>query len=154
MQENRNKIKGFVKIQSTTSFAVIKHNDRFWSWLTKNKVYVRTTQLAQICHVNIGWILHSHAENSNQELAAADLQRRMGREESDFELMPHSSSHMTSTGTKIITKSRKVCADYNSRQVIFRSVLERLKMGRKDPRLTEMSNTGDWKLIPFAQNIL
>jgi len=78
----------------------------------------------------------------------------MGREEADFELVPHSSSHMTSEGTKIITKSLKLRADYNSRQVIFRSVLERLKMGRDDPRLTAMSNTGDWKLIPFAQNTL
>ena len=104
--------------------------------------------------MNIGWMLHSHAEYSNQALAVADLKRRMGREESDFELVPHSSSHMTSEGTKIITKSLKLRADYNSRQVIFRSVLERLKLRRDDPRLTAMSNTGYWKLIPFAQNTL
>ena len=152
VQANRNKSKGFVKIQSATTFTIIKRNDRFWSWLTKNKVFVRTTQLAQSRHVNIGWMLHSHAEYSNQALAVVDLQRRMGREESDFELVPHSSSHMTSEGTKIITKSLKLRADYNSSQVIFRSVLERLKMRRDDPRLTAMSNTGDWKLIPFAQN--
>ena len=154
MQENRNKIKAFVKIQSTTSFAAIKRNDRLWSWLTKNKVFVRTTQLAQSRHVNIRWMLHSHAEYSNQELAVADLQQRMGREEADFELVPRSSWYMTSAGTKMITKSLKLRAVYDSHQVIFCSVLERIKMGRDDPRLTPMSNTGDWKLILFAQNTL
>ena len=79
IQANRNKIRGFVKIQATTSFGVIKRNDRLWGWLTKNKVYVRTTQLAQSRHVNIGWILSSHAEYSNQELACADLRHRMDR---------------------------------------------------------------------------
>ena len=33
-------------------------------------------------------------------------------------------------------------------------MLECLKLGKNDPRLTNMSNTGDWKLIPFAQNTL
>jgi len=61
---------------------------------------------------------------------------------------------MTSAGTKMTTKSLKLRAVYDFRHIILRSVLERLKMGRDDPRLTEMSNTGDWKLIPFAQNTL
>ena len=92
--------------------------------------------------------------DSNQEMARADLQRRMGRTQTDFELVPHTSSHVTSEGTKISTKSLKVRADYDSRQKICRSLLEWFKKGREDPNLTEMSNTGDWKLIPFAQNTL
>jgi len=84
----------------------------------------------------------------------ADLQQRMRREEANFELVPHTSSHMTSAGTKITTTSLKLRAVYDSRYIIFRSVLERLEMGKDDPRLTEMSNTGDWKLILFAQNTL
>ena len=154
IQANRQKIKGFVKIQSTTPFSAIKRNDRLWSWLTKNKVFVRTTQLAQSRHVNIGWCLYSHAEYSNQELARADLQRRMGRECADFELVPHTSSHITSDGTKITTKSLKVRADHDSRQEIFRGLLECMKLGTDNPKLTDMSNTGEWKLIPFAQNTI
>jgi len=98
---NRRKMKGFVKIQSTVPFSTIKWNDRLWAWLTKNKVFVCTTQLTQSRHVNIGWILNSHAEYSNQEMARADLKHRMNREENDFELVPHTSSHITCEGTKI-----------------------------------------------------
>ena len=151
---NRRKIKGFVKIQSTVPFSTIKRNDRLWAWLTKNKVYVRTTQLNQSRHVNIGWLLNSHAEYSNHEMARADLQHRMDREENDFELVPHTSNHMTSEGTQMTTKSLKLRADYGYHQKIFMSVLNCLKKGRDDPRLTEMSNTAEWKLIPFAQNTL
>jgi len=74
VQAKRRKIKGFVRIQSTTSFNNIKRNDRLWSWLTKNKGFVRTTQLSQSRYINIGWVLNSHAEYSNQKLARVDLQ--------------------------------------------------------------------------------
>ena len=47
VQTNRQKIKGFVKIQPTTPFSVIKRNDRLWTWLTNNKVFAHTTQLGQ-----------------------------------------------------------------------------------------------------------
>ena len=53
VQANRKKIKGFVKIRSNITFGMIKQNNRVWSWLTRNKVYVRTTTLTQIRHVNI-----------------------------------------------------------------------------------------------------
>ena len=86
-------------------------------------------------------LLNSHAEYSNQELVRTDLQRRMGRERMDLELVPLTSSHVTSDGKKIITKSLKVRADCDSRQVLFRSLLECLKSGGGDPNLTEMSNT-------------
>ena len=115
VQANRHQIKGFVKIKSTTPFSVIKRNDWLWAWLTKNKVFVRMTQLTQSRYVNIGWCLHSHAEYSNQELARADLQQLMGREGADFELVHHSSSHITSDSTKITTKSMKIRADCNVR---------------------------------------
>jgi len=110
VQANQQKIKGFVKIQSSTLFGIIKYNDRLWSWLTKNRVFVQTMQLDKSCHVNIGWIINSHAEYSYQELARADLQRRIGRGKNDFELVLHTSSHVDSEGTKITTKSLRVRA--------------------------------------------
>ena len=72
----------------------------------------------------------------------------------DFELVSHTSSHITSEGIKITTKSLNIRADYDSRQVIFMSLLECLKKGSEDTSLTAMSNTAEWKLIPFAQNTL
>ena len=77
--------------------------------------------------MNIVWILNSHAEYSNQEMARADLQHRMNREENDFELVPHTPSHMTSEGTKITTKSLKLRADHGLRQEVFMSILDCLK---------------------------
>ena len=96
----------------------------------------------QSLHVNIGWMLNSHVEYSNQELARADLQQRIGRDKADFELVPHGSSHITMTGTKVTTKSLKVRGDYDSRQTIFSSLLEYLKKGQDDPNLTAIPNTG------------
>ena len=71
----------------------------------------------------------------------------MGRERADIGLVPHSSSHITSDGTKITTKSMKIRADCNIRQEVFRGLLECMKLGKKDTNLTEISNTADWKLI-------
>jgi len=78
----------------------------------------------------------------------------MGRDKADFELVPHISSHVTSAGTNVTTKSLKVSGNYDSRQIICRSLFECLKKGWDDPNLTAMSSTGEWKLIPFAQNTL
>ena len=78
----------------------------------------------------------------------------MGRDNLDFELVPHTSTHLTSEGTKVSTKSLKVRGDYAVRQELFRQLLECLKKGREDPNLTDMSNTAEWKLIPFAQNTI
>ena len=78
----------------------------------------------------------------------------MERDEVDFELAPHTSSHTTSNGTNVTTKSLKVRGDYDSHQIIFRSLLECLKKARDDTNLTAMSNTGKWKLVPFTQNTL
>ena len=114
------------------------------------KVFVRTTQLTQNRHVNIGWMLNSHVEYSNQELARADLQQRIGRDKADFELVLYGSSHITRTGTKVTTKSLKVRGNYDSRQIIFRSLLKCLKKDRDDLNLTTIPNTGKWKLIPFT----
>lgn len=101
----------------------------------------------------MGWILNPHAEYFNQEMARADLQCRIEWKQTDLELVPNTSSHIISAGTNISTKSLKVRADYDSRQENF-GVFGCSKKGRDDPTLTEMSNTDDWKLIPFAQNIL
>lgn len=73
-------------------------------------------------HVNIEWLLNSHTEYLNQELAWADLQRRIWRDQMDFELAPHTSSHITSEVTKISTKSLNVTADYDSHQILFRII--------------------------------
>lgn len=78
----------------------------------------------------------------------------MERDDAAFELVLHTSTHLTSAGTKIITKSLKTRAVYDYRQIILRRLLKCLKLGREDPQLTDMSSTGDWKVIPFAQNTL
>ena len=65
-----------------------------------------------------------------------------GRDEVDIELVTHTSSHITSDGTKATTKSLKVRGDYDSRQTIFSSLLEYLKKGQDDPNLTAIPNTG------------
>ena len=44
---NRKKVKGFIKIRLNVKFGGIKRNDRIWSWLVRNKVYVRNTSLDQ-----------------------------------------------------------------------------------------------------------
>ena len=77
-----------------------------------------------------------------------------GRDEVDIELVTHTSSHITSDGTKATTKSLKVRGDYDSRQIFSRSLLECLKKGQNDLNLTVILNTGKQKLIPFAQNNL
>ena len=79
VQLNRHKIKGFVKIHALTPFSNIKCNDQLWTWLTKNRVFICTTQLAQMGHVNIRWMKFSHAEYSSQELARVNLHQQMGR---------------------------------------------------------------------------
>ena len=154
VQANRRKIKGFVKIRSDVTFGVIKRNDRVWSWLTKNKVYVRTTSLSQSRHVNLGWIVHSHPEYVNQALATQDLKRRTNSTEVRFELLPHSITHTTAEGTKITTKALKLRVEYDYRQELFKSLLTCFAKGNEDERLTCMSNTAEWKLIPFANNTL
>ena len=82
--------------------------------MTQNKVFVRTTTLSQSRHVNLGWILYSHPEYSNHGAARADLLHRMGSSNDDFELVPHSISHTTSSGIKISTKALKIRANYNT----------------------------------------
>lgn len=66
-------------------------------------------------------------------MAKAYLQYRMGREETDLELVPHTSSHITSKRTKITNKSLTLKADNDSRQEIFMSVLKCLKRGELIP---------------------
>ena len=48
-------------------------------------------------------------------LARAYLQRQMGREKKNFELVPHIPSHTTSKVTNITTKLLKIRGDYDSR---------------------------------------
>lgn len=76
----------------------MERNDMVWSWLTKNKVYVRTKNLSQSQHVNIGWVIYSHPEYVNQALATKYLQCRMEIKTAEFELLPHCISHTTADG--------------------------------------------------------
>ena len=73
VQANRRRIKGFVKIECDVPFWELKKEERFWAWMTQNKVFVRTTTLSQSRHVNLGWLLYSHLEYSNHDAARADL---------------------------------------------------------------------------------
>ena len=142
VQSNRQKIKVFVNMRSDVSFGSIKKNDRIWSSLTK-KVYVRTTNASQSRHVNIEWIIFSNLEYANQALATRDLQRRMGIDTVELELIPHSIFHTMAEGTKISIKALKVRVIYDSRQEIFNSLLTCLKRGNDDDRLDTMSNMAE-----------
>ena len=71
-----------------------------------------------------------------------------------FELVSYAISHTTSEGTEITTKALKIRRDYDQRQELFTSLLSYFQKGNKDERLTRMSNTAEWKLIPFANNTL
>ena len=119
VQANRKKIKVLVKIRSDITFGMIKRNNRVWWWLTKNKVYVRTTNLTQSRHVNIGWMLYSHPDYINQATATKYLQIRIGMETVDYELVPHSITHMKTDGIQITTIALKVRAEYDLRQVVL-----------------------------------
>ena len=112
------------------------------------------TNLSQSRHVNLGWIVHSHPEYVNQALATQDLKRRTNSTEVRFELLPHSLTHTTAEGTKITTKALKLRVEYDYRQELFNSLLTCFAKGNEDERLTSMSNTAEWKLIPFANNTL
>lgn len=64
-------------------------------------------------------------------MARVDLQRRMGIDRMDFELVRHTSSRITNEGGgEVTTKTLKVRADYNSCQVTFMSLLECLERER------------------------
>ena len=131
---------------------MIEQNDRLWSQLTKNKLFVRTTQLAQSRHVNIRWILNSHTEYSNQELARVDLQRRMGRNMMDFELVTHTSSHTTSEEGGLAQSHSKLEHITMQGRTYFGFYWNALRRGGLI--LTVISNTANWKLTPFTQNTL
>jgi len=150
VQANRRRIKGFVKLQCDVPFCELKKEGRFWAWMTQNKVFVRTTTLSQSRHVNLGWLLYSHPEYSNQDSARADLIHRMGNANGDFELVPHSISHTTSSGIKISTKALKLRANYSAHTEVFTNMLQCLAKGPSDSRLVLKSNTANFKLIPFA----
>ena len=141
VQANRRRIKGFVKLQCDVPFCELKKEDRFWAWMTQNKVFVRTTTLSQSRHVNLGWLLYSHPEYSNQESARADLMHRMGNSNGDFELLPHSISHTTSSGIKISTKALKLRANYSAHTEVFTNMLECLAKGGKFKLKTDFSDS-------------
>ena len=104
--------------------------------------------------MNLGWIVNSYPEYVNQALATQDLKRRTNSTEVRFELLHHSLTHTTVEGTKITTKALKIRVEYDYRQELFNSLLSCFAKGNEDETLTSMSNTAEWKLIPFANNIL
>jgi len=103
--------------------------------------------------VNIGWLLHLHAEYFNQEKARANLQQRMEREEADlnsFCIHPH----MVRVPVPNLPQIPEGESSLRLSPDNIKKLPECLNLGREDPQLTDLSNTGDWKLIPFAQNTL
>ena len=89
IHSNQKKILGLIKIKSPIPFWKIKQSDQFWSWITKNKIFVRPTTLSTKHHANIGWLLYSHPDYTNQRNAINDLRNRMTTRTLEFELTPH-----------------------------------------------------------------
>ena len=133
-------------------FLDLKNEERFWAWMTQNKVFVCTTFLSQSHHVNLGWLLYYYPEYSNQRSARADFIGWMGTSHGDFELISHSISYTTSSGVKMSTKVLKIRSNYNAYKVVFNNLLECLAKGPSDSLLVMNSNTANFKLIPFTNN--
>ena len=62
---SRRRVFGTIKVRTTESFKKTKGETQFWTWLHKNKVFVRQTQLSQSRHANLGWLMFSHPEYTN-----------------------------------------------------------------------------------------
>ena len=150
----KKRVQGFVKVQASVVFGKIKQNDRFWTWLRKNQVFVRTTTLSQSRHANLGWLLGSHPEYTCQTLAVSDLRKRMTNKEVEFELIPHQISHTTQGGSIIKTKALKLRSNYDDREEVMNQVMRALAKGEEDEALTSSSNTRTFKLIPFMNSPL
>ena len=102
------RITGFVLIQSPHPFWKTKQDGRLFGWLQKNKVDICTTTLSQSRHCNIGWLLYSHPEYTNQRMAIDDLQYQMKTRQLEFELVPHTIVHYTKDKVKMMTRALKV----------------------------------------------
>ena len=150
---NSKKISWFVKIESEQPFWITKQDDRLFSWLQKNRVFIRQTTLSQNRHANIGWLLYSHPEYTSQTLAASDLRSRMSTRKLEFELVPHNIVHITSSDKKIRTRALKVRSNFNDKDKVYKELMECLSKGTNDPKLSLMSNTGEFKFIPFGNKI-
>ena len=147
---NSKKIIGYVKLESEKPFWRTKSEPRVFDWLTKNKVYVRTTTLSQNRHSNIGWLLYSHPEYTNQRLATNDLRARMSTRKLEFEVVPHNITHITKDGVRIATRALKVRSNFDDKDRVMKELMDCLKKGWNDHRLNSVSNTGLFKLVPFG----
>ena len=96
--------------------------------------------------------MYSHPEYSNHDAAHADLLNQMGSNNDDFELVPHSISHTTSSGIRISTKALKIRADFNTHKEVFSGLIKCLAKGPADAKLRLNSTSTKFKLIPFANN--
>ena len=154
VHQYRKKIIGQVKITSPVPFWQIKQVPKFWSYISENQIYVRPTILSQNVHANIGWLLHSHPDFTNQRAAIEDLRSRMETRDLEFELAPHTISHQADDETKIVTKALKVRSNLDDRAQVEKELMECLGKGESDEFLTEYSNTARFKLIPFRKGLI
>ena len=113
---NSKKITGFIKISTEQPFWKTKQDDRVFTWLQRNRVFIRQTILSQNRHANIGWLLYLHPEYTHQRLAISDLRLRMKTRTLEFELVPHTISHHTKDNVQIKTRALKVRSNYDNRE--------------------------------------
>ena len=103
-----------------------------------------------ICHLHhilLDKFHHHPAYNDRQ-----DLIHRMGTSNGDFELIPHSISHTTSSGVKKSTKALEIRLNHHAHKEVCNNLLKCLAKGPSDTRLVMNPNTENFKLIPFANN--
>ena len=154
IHHNRKKIIGYVKITSPIPFWQIKKDQRFWNYIIENRIYVRPTTLSDNVHANIGWLLFSHPDFTNHKEAISDLRNRMKSDDLEFELIPQTISYPNDDNVKISTKALKVRSNFKDKERVEQELKDCLKKGTYDERLTEYSNTNNFKLIPFNKNIV
>ena len=151
---SRQRVLGTIKVRTTESFKKTKGETQFWTWLTRNKVWIRQTHLSQSRHANLGWIMYSHPEYTNQALASEDIKNRLEDNTLEIELVPHQLSHTEPSGMKIMTKALKVRCNYDDREKVLEQLMQAMAKGEGDSKLTTASNSTHFRFIPFNNNPL
>ena len=138
--QGRNKIQGYVKIETSVPFHETKGNARLYKWLMDNKVYVRQSTLSTHRHSNLGWVLYSHPEYTNFANATYDIRGQIKTKALEFEMIPHNIIHTNSEGIKMSTKALKIRTNYETREQVMKELLEAFKIENID-NLSAILNT-------------
>ena len=71
----------------------------------------------------------------------------------EFKLVSHNIAHFTKNNKKIRTRALKVQSNFNDKEDVLKELMVCLKKGERGPNLALMSNTGNFKFIPFGNKI-